>query len=89
MGMICSCRERGKFSASQTVAFSFCTRRATSTGLPIPVFGIDTREEEGLVMPVELTVIIFGVLWRLKVLLHRKRGCRLVAKGRSLVTRGR
>ena len=38
MGMICSWRERGKSLASQTVAFSRCTRDATSTGLPIPDF---------------------------------------------------
>ena len=35
MGMICSWRERGKSSASQTVAFSRWTREATSAGLPI------------------------------------------------------
>ena len=35
MGMICSWRERGNPSPSQTVAFNFCTREDNSTGLPI------------------------------------------------------
>ena len=45
MGMICSWRERGNPSPSQTVAFSFCTREDSSTGLPMAVREGDIKYE--------------------------------------------
>jgi len=45
MGMICSWRERGNPSPSQTVAFSFCTREDSSTGLPMAVREGDFKYE--------------------------------------------
>lgn len=48
MGMICSWRERGKPSASHTVAFSFCTRSLTSMGRPMAREGVKDKSATAL-----------------------------------------